>query len=146
RHGDLAGRDRDRRDRDAGSRRAAHHLDQRGRGGHAPLERAGRAGQAQEMTLSIREENGAITFDVQVVPRASRDPLGPVVGDRLKVQLTAPPVDGAANEALTRLIAGELEVPRSSVAILRGETGRKKTIRVTGARASTLRERLEQGR
>jgi uncharacterized protein (TIGR00251 family) len=98
------------------------------------------------MTLAIREENGAITFDVQVVPRASRDRLGPVVGDRLKVQLTAPPVDGAANEALTRLIAGELEVPRASVAILRGETGRKKTIRVTGARASALRARLEQGR
>jgi uncharacterized protein (TIGR00251 family) len=96
------------------------------------------------MTLPIREEAGAITFDVQVVPRASRDRIGPVVGERVKVQLTAPPVDGAANEALTRLIAGELAVPRASVQILRGETGRKKTLRVTGASAARLRSLVEK--
>jgi uncharacterized protein (TIGR00251 family) len=87
----------------------------------------------------IREDAGAIVFDVQVVPRASREKLS-LVGDRIKVQLTAPPVDGAANEALRAFIGKLLGVPKSKVAILRGETGRKKTLRVEGASAERLRE------
>jgi uncharacterized protein (TIGR00251 family) len=84
------------------------------------------------MPFSIKEEADAIVFDVQVVPRASRERVGPVVGDRLKVQLTAPPVDGAANEALRALLARTLGVARGRVQIVRGETGRKKTVRVEG--------------
>jgi uncharacterized protein (TIGR00251 family) len=61
-----------------------------------------------------------------------------VVGDRLKVQLTAPPVDGAANEALRSLLATSLHVSKGAVAIVRGETGRRKTVRVLGARKSNL--------
>ena len=91
------------------------------------------------MPLAITEDAGGITFEVQVVPRASRDRIGPVVGDRLKVQLAAPPVDGAANEALVRLVAEKLEVPKRQIRILRGETGRKKLLRVEGATASRLR-------
>jgi uncharacterized protein (TIGR00251 family) len=90
------------------------------------------------MTFAVREADAAITFDVQVVPRASRDRLGPVHGDRLKVQLTAPPVDGAANEALIALVAKQLGRARSDVSIIRGETGRKKTLRVRGATAAAL--------
>jgi uncharacterized protein (TIGR00251 family) len=90
--------------------------------------------------FQIKEEADAIVFDVQVVPRASRDKLGPVVGDRLKVQLTAPPVDGAANQALVAFIAKTLGVAKRCVSILRGETGRKKTLRVEGARATQLQE------
>jgi uncharacterized protein (TIGR00251 family) len=96
------------------------------------------------MPLSIREDAAGITFDVQVVPRASRERLGPVVGDRLKVQLTAPPVDGAANDALVRLLAGALAVPRAQVSILRGETGRKKTIRIDGTAAERLRALISE--
>jgi uncharacterized protein (TIGR00251 family) len=92
------------------------------------------------MGLPIKREEDAIVFDVQVVPRASRERLGPVVGDRLKVQLTAPPVDGAANEALRALLARALGVPRARVEILRGETGRKKTVRVRGADPARLDE------
>ena len=87
---------------------------------------------------AIREEAGAITFDVKVVPRASRDRVGPVVGDRIKVSLTAPPVDGAANEALRALLAKALGVPRGQVEIVRGETGRRKTVRVLGATRAAL--------
>jgi uncharacterized protein (TIGR00251 family) len=96
------------------------------------------------MPLAIKEDATGITFDVQVVPRASRERLGPVVGDRLKVQLTAPPVDGAANDALVRLLAGALSLPRAQVSILRGETGRKKTIRIDGAAADQLRALLSE--
>jgi uncharacterized protein (TIGR00251 family) len=87
----------------------------------------------------IREEPGAIVFDVQVVPRASRERLGPAVGDRLKVQLTAPPVDGAANEALRAFLGKALGVPKSRVAIVRGETGRKKTVRIEGVDRAAAR-------
>ena len=84
------------------------------------------------------EDQGGLTIDVQVVPRASRDRLGPLVGDRLKVQLTAPPVEGAANDALRALFSKALGVPRSAIEIVRGETGRKKTVRVTGASKQAL--------
>jgi uncharacterized protein (TIGR00251 family) len=80
----------------------------------------------------------SVTFDVKVVPRASRDKLGPRVGDRVKVQLTAPPVDGAANDALRALLAKAFGVPRGQVTILRGETSRQKTVRVDGATAAQL--------
>jgi uncharacterized protein (TIGR00251 family) len=96
------------------------------------------------MTLRIREEDGALTFDVQVVPRASRDRLGPVLGERLKVQLTAPPVEGAANEALRNVLARALLVPRSNVDIVRGQTGRKKTVRVAGATRAALLAAIEK--
>ena len=95
------------------------------------------------MPLVVSESGGAITFDVQVVPRASRDKLGPVHGDRLKVQLTAPPVDGAANEALVALVARALGCKKSDVTIVRGETGRKKTIRVAGGSRDALYARIE---
>jgi uncharacterized protein (TIGR00251 family) len=84
--------------------------------------------------FEIKEDSGAIVFDVQVVPRASRERLGPVVGDRLKVQLTAPPVEGAANEALRAFIAKALGVARTRVAIVQGQASRRKTVRVDGVR------------
>ncbi|MGZ3439791.1 MAG: DUF167 domain-containing protein [Polyangia bacterium] len=96
------------------------------------------------MALKITEADGAITFDVQVVPRASRDRLGPVHGDRLKVQLTAPPVDGAANDALVALVARALGRPRGDVAIVRGQTARKKTVRVAGSSRDALIRRIEE--
>jgi uncharacterized protein len=96
------------------------------------------------MPLRITEADGAITFDVQVVPRASRDRLGPVHGDRLKVQLTAPPVDGAANDALVALVARALGRSRGDVAIVRGQTARRKTVRVAGSTRDALIRRIEE--
>lgn len=95
------------------------------------------------MPLHVTEADGAITFDVQVVPRASRDRLGPVHGDRLKVQLTAPPVEGAANAALVALLARALGRARGDVTIVRGQTGRKKTVRVAGATRAALQSLIE---
>ena len=96
------------------------------------------------MTFEIREDGGAISFDVQVVPRASRDRLGPVHGDRLKVQLTAPPVEGAANDALVELVARALGRARGDVVIVRGHTGRRKTVRVAGATRDALLRQIEE--
>jgi uncharacterized protein (TIGR00251 family) len=77
-------------------------------------------------------------LDVVVQPRASREGLGPLLGDRVKVRVHAPPVDDAANEAVARLLAELLGVPRSSVTIAAGRTGRRKTLLVAGANAEAV--------
>jgi uncharacterized protein (TIGR00251 family) len=86
----------------------------------------------------------ALTIDVLVVPRASRTAVGPMVGDRLRVAVAAPPVDGAANAAVIEALAEAFNVRRSAVAIVRGERGRRKTVRIEGATASAL-QRLAGG-
>jgi uncharacterized protein (TIGR00251 family) len=79
---------------------------------------------------------------VVVQPRASRAGLGPVVGDRLRVAVTAPPVDGAANEAVIALVAESLGLPRRAVEIVRGQSGRRKTLRIAGATRAGLERAL----
>ena len=86
----------------------------------------------------------ALTVDVQVVPRASRVAVGPAVGDRLRVAVTAPPVDGAANAAVIDALAAAFGVRRGAISIVRGETGRRKTLRIEGGDAATL-EKLLRG-
>jgi hypothetical protein len=88
--------------------------------------------------LPIRDEAGAVSFDVLVTPRASREKIGPVVGDRLKISVTAPPVDGEANAAIVACLAKALGVPKSAVTIIRGDGSRRKTVRVTGISRATL--------
>lgn len=82
-------------------------------------------------------------IEVRVTPRASRDGLAGVdEAGRLRVRLTAPPADGAANEALVRLLARRLRVPRSRVRILRGAGARNKLIEVEGCTDLDLRDAL----
>ena len=87
----------------------------------------------------------ALTIDVLVVPRASRAAVGPMVGDRLRVAVTAPPVDGAANAAVIEAVAEAFGVRRAAVTIVRGEHGRRKTVRIEGATPAVL-QRLASGR
>jgi uncharacterized protein (TIGR00251 family) len=82
--------------------------------------------------LQIHGRDGVITFEVRVAPRASRNRIVGTREGALKVALTAPPVDGAANEALRKLIAKSLGVSKSSVEIIRGERARTKLVRVYG--------------
>jgi len=89
--------------------------------------------------LEIREQEGAITFEVRVAPRASRDRVLGVHEGALKVALTAAPVDGAANEALRKLLARALGVPKSDVEIVRGARARNKLLRVQGVSARDVR-------
>ena len=86
----------------------------------------------------------ALVFDIQVVPRASRTAVGPSVGERLRVAVSAPPVDGAANAAVIEALAEAFGVPRRAVEIVRGQTGRRKTVRLAGASAELL-ARLRRG-
>lgn len=71
-----------------------------------------------------------LTIDVHVQPGARRTEIVGDHGGRLKLRLAAPPVDGAANRALTAFLAERLAVPRGSVTVIRGMTSRLKTISV----------------
>jgi uncharacterized protein (TIGR00251 family) len=82
---------------------------------------------------------------VYVTPRAGRDEIAGEREGALWVKLTAPPVQGAANEALVRFLAGRLGVPRHAVTLLSGETGRRKRLRVDGFDAAAVREKLARG-
>jgi uncharacterized protein len=89
--------------------------------------------------LRATEADGAVTVDLLVQPRAARAGVGPVVGDRLRVAVTEPPVDGKANEAVVRALAAALGVRRDAVAIVRGEGGRRKTARIAGVTLAAVR-------
>ena len=80
--------------------------------------------------------------DVRVIPRARRTEIAGERGGRLLVRVTAPPVDGAANDSLRRLVARLAGVPIRQVTILRGQTSRDKLVRVEGLTESELRESL----
>ena len=88
--------------------------------------------------LAIREEAGEFVIQVRVKPRASRDAIEGERDGALVVRLTAPPVEGKANEALVRLLAARLHLPKSAVRILSGERGRLKKIGVRGVVARAL--------
>jgi len=90
---------------------------------------------------SITEVNGGVTFSVRVVPRSSRNQIVGVEGGALKIKLTAPPVEGAANAALIEFVAEWLGVRRSAVSIVSGDKARNKVVRVSGV----TRKRVETG-
>jgi uncharacterized protein len=94
--------------------------------------------------IPIHDTPGGVIFTIKVHPRAKRNAITGEVGDALKVALTAPPVDGKANDACIEFFAKFLKVPRSSVTIAAGETSRNKVIRVTNLSADEIRRRLGQ--
>lgn len=92
--------------------------------------------------IPIHSSSSGTTFAIKVHPRAKKNAITGEVGDALKLALTAPPVDGKANQACVDFFAKLLKVPRSSITIAAGETSRNKVIRVTGLRVEEVRERL----
>lgn len=90
------------------------------------------------MALTIRGGADHVRFAVRVQPRASRSEIVGLHGDALKVRLSAPPVDGAANEALVELMAGALGVAKRAVRIVSGESSRSKTVEVEGVTAAAV--------
>ena len=84
------------------------------------------------MSFRVEERDGRVRFAVRVQPRASRTEIAGVHGDALKVRLAAPPVDGAANEALVSFLSQTLGVPRRAVKIMHGASSRTKLVEVEG--------------
>lgn len=93
-------------------------------------------------TLPIREDGDGITFPVHVQPRASRNELCGVVNDAVRLRLTSPPVEDAANKLCMSFLAGLLGVAKSNVSIVAGAHSRHKTVRARGVTARELLELL----
>ena len=81
-----------------------------------------------------RRQGSDLVIDIRVQPRASRSEIAGTLGERLRVRLQAPPVDGRANEALVEFLARTFDVPRGAVTIEHGLRGRDKRVRIRGAR------------
>ena len=93
--------------------------------------------------IPIQNSPSGATFAIKVHARAKKNAITGELGDALKVALTAPPLDGRANEACVEFFAKVLNVPRSSVSIAAGQSSRNKVIRVAGLSAEELRTRLQ---
>jgi uncharacterized protein (TIGR00251 family) len=89
--------------------------------------------------VQISEKDGTVSFAVRVQPRGSRDEIVGEYQDGLKIRLTAPPVNGRANEALRKLLAARLKVPLTAVRIASGERSSTKRVEVHGVSAATIR-------
>lgn len=83
-------------------------------------------------------------LSIRLTPRASRDEVGAFEGETLRVRVMAPPVDGRANEALTRLLASKLGVPRGAVRVVAGQASRLKVVAVDGLTVDEVRRRLDR--
>lgn len=83
----------------------------------------------------LKHHEDGITLALRVQPRASRDEVSGLYGDRLKLRITSPPIEGAANEHVCRFIASLFGVPRSRVRLLKGQGARDKLVAVAGVSA-----------
>lgn len=97
------------------------------------------------MPAFLRVQADGVLLSVKLQPRASANEIGDALGSELRIKVTAPPVDAAANEALVKLLAQQLDCPRNRVELLRGHTSRHKTIKLHGLAAEAVLNRLGKG-
>jgi uncharacterized protein (TIGR00251 family) len=90
----------------------------------------------------IRVQGDGVLLSVKLQPRASRNEIIGPMGGELRIKVTAPPVDAAANEALVRLLAELLGCARNQVNLVRGHTSRHKTLKIFGATAEQILQSL----
>jgi uncharacterized protein (TIGR00251 family) len=90
----------------------------------------------------LRAQAGAVMLALKVQPRASRSELAGLLGSELKLKVTAPPVDSAANEAVIVFLAAQLGLPRRQITLVRGQTSPHKTIRLDGITLEEAARRL----
>ena len=92
--------------------------------------------------VTIHDPPSGATFAVKVHPRARQNAITGQLGDAIKLSLTAPPIEGRANEACIEFLANLLKLPRSSVTIASGQNSPRKVIRVVGLSAEEIRRRI----
>ena len=90
----------------------------------------------------LRETSGGTLLSAKLQPRASKNEICSPLGDELKIKVTAPPVDAAANQALVEFLADKLDCSRGKVELLRGQTSRHKTIMLHGFKPEEILQRL----
>lgn len=92
----------------------------------------------------VQDRKDGAVLTVHIQPKASRTECVGRYGDALKIRVAAPPVDGAANEELTRFLAGELSIPPTAVQIESGAGGRNKRVLLKGVRGSDVQAYLSR--
>ena len=90
----------------------------------------------------LREAPGGTLLSVKLQPRASKNEIGEPLGDELRIKVTAPPVDAAANQALVELLADTLDCSRSKVELIRGQTSRHKTVMLHGFKPDEVLQKI----
>jgi len=90
----------------------------------------------------LRAHAGGVLLAVKLQPRASKNEIGEPLGDELKIKVTAPPVDAAANQALVEFLAAKLDCSRGQVELIRGHTSRHKTILLHGFKPEEVLSKL----
>ena len=90
----------------------------------------------------LRVQPDGLLLSVKLQPRASANEIGEALGNELRIKVTAPPVDAAANEALVKLLAQQLNCPRNRVDLIRGHTSRHKTLKLYGLAAEDVLKSL----
>ena len=98
------------------------------------------------MALETTLKDGELRFEVRAKPRAKRSSIGDDASGALDVALAAPPVDGAANDELVRVLSKALGVPKRAVRIVKGESSRHKLVAVAGVAPDELHARLAAAR
>jgi uncharacterized protein (TIGR00251 family) len=93
----------------------------------------------------LRETPGGTLLSVKLQPRASKNEIGTALGDELRIKVTAPPVDAAANEALVKLLAGQLDCARNRVELIRGHKSRHKVVQLHGFTPEAVLQKLFAG-
>jgi hypothetical protein len=96
----------------------------------------------EPITKPVEQSAEGVLVRIRVQPRASRAEVVGLHGDRVRVRISAPPVDGRANDELIRLMAQQLDLPQSSIRLVSGATSRSKTIMITGTRLGYVTARL----
>jgi len=94
--------------------------------------------------IPVTESSKGISFSIKVHPRARKNAITGVMGDALKLALTAPPIEGRANQAVIEFFAELFEIPRSSVTIASGETSRNKKVKIAGLTRAAVVARLSE--
>lgn len=92
---------------------------------------------------AYRIEGASVTFWLKVKPRARREALSLDSSGELRLEVTAPPVEGQANRASVRYLARALRLPEACVTVLRGEKARRKLVRITGRTAEATVSALQ---
>lgn len=100
---------------------------------------------AAQIPAFLTAQTDGVTLAIKLQPRASRNEIGAASGPELRIKVTAPPVDAAANEALLRLLADTLDCPRSKVELIRGHTARHKVVKIHGVAAAEAFRKLSPG-
>jgi uncharacterized protein (TIGR00251 family) len=93
----------------------------------------------------LRETTGGTLLSVKLQPRASKNEICAPLGDELKIKVTAPPVDAAANEALVEFLAGKLDCARNRIELVRGQKSRHKTVKLHGFKPEAVFQKLSGG-